>query len=382
MSWTIIGGGIHAVTIAIKLRAAGLPADKLTIIDPHDSLCEQFDDFSCRIGMPFLRSPHVHHVHPDPFHLKQFAKTNQYTGATYGKYQRPQRDMFMDHTHKMLHEFDLNQRHIKDFAVNVDKEDGQWKVEMQNHDPVFSDKLVLAIGSNNIPHIPEMYQAHADVHHIFEDTEIPYETSSHVVGSGITAAHLTLKLIEESQSSKVHLWMNKSIEVYDFDADPGWLGPKNMTRYREIDSSKERLKVIAQERHKGSMPKELYLRLKKHKQEGNLEIHVNEIQAIRNHKIITENTEYQYDHILLATGFKNNIMQMPVIKNFVDNVNAPLTETKHPSLTENLEWVPGVYVSGALADIELGPFARSFAGGRESASRIAKTFNGKEEKVS
>ena len=382
MSWTIIGGGIHAVTIAIKLRASGLPAEDLTIIDPHESLCEQFDDYSCRIGMPFLRSPHVHHVHPDPFHLKQFAKTNQYTGATYGKYQRPQRDMFMDHTHKMLHEFDLNQRHIKDFAVNVDKEDGKWKVEMQTHDPVFSDKLVLAIGSNNIPHIPDMYQAHADIHHIFEDIEIPYETSSHVVGSGITAAHLTLKLIEESQSSKVHLWMNKSIEVYDFDADPGWLGPKNMTRYREIESSKERLKVIAQERHKGSMPKELYLRLKKHMQEGNLEIHVNEIQAIQNHKIITENDEYQYDHILLATGFKNNIMQMPVIKNFVENINAPLTETKHPSLTETLEWVPGVYVSGALADIELGPFARSFAGGRESASRIAKAFNGATEKVS
>jgi len=382
MSWTIIGGGIHAVTIAIKLRVAGLPDDKPTIIDPHDSLCEQFDDFSCRIGMPFLRSPHVHHVHPDPFHLKQFAKTNQYTGATYGKYQRPQRDMFMDHTHKMLHEFDLNQRHIKDFAVNVDKEDGKWKVEMQNHNPVFSDKLVLAIGSNNIPHIPEMYQAHEDVHHIFEDIEIPYETSSHVVGSGITAAHLTLKLIEKSQSSKVHLWMNKSIEVYDFDADPGWLGPKNMTQYREIDSSKERLKVIAQERHKGSMPKELYLRLKKHMQEGDLEIHVNEIQTIQKHKIITEHDEYQYDHILLATGFKNNIMQMPVIKNFVENINAPLTETKHPSLTENLEWVPGVFVSGALADIELGPFARSFAGGRESASRIAKIFNGEEEKVS
>ena len=77
MSWTIVGGGIHAVTIAIKLRASGLPAEALTIIDPHDSLCEQFDDFSCRIGMPFLRSPHVHHVHPDPFHLKKFAKHHQ-----------------------------------------------------------------------------------------------------------------------------------------------------------------------------------------------------------------------------------------------------------------------------------------------------------------
>lgn len=382
MSWIIIGGGIHAVTIAIKLRASGLAAEDLTIIDPHDSLCEQFDDFSCRIGMPFLRSPHVHHVHPDPFHLKHFAKTNQYTGATYGKYQRPQRDMFMDHVHKMLHEFDLNSRHIKDVATNIDRVDGQWQVDMKAHDTVTSDYLLLAIGSNNIPHIPDMYINQPDVKHIFDDETIPYQDASHVIGSGISAAHLTLKLIEESKAETVHLWMNKPIEVYDFDADPGWLGPKNMTRYREIDSSKERLSIIAQERHKGSMPKELYLRLKKHVQDGQLQIHVNEIQAVKNHRIITESESYEYDHILLATGFKNNIMQMPVIQSFVENTQAPLTETKHPVLNESLEWLPGVFVSGALADIELGPFARSFAGGREAASRISKAFINQEEKVS
>lgn len=59
MSWTIIGGGIHAVTIAIKLRASGLTAEDLTIIDPHDSLCEQFDDFSCRIVCRF----YAHHMY-------------------------------------------------------------------------------------------------------------------------------------------------------------------------------------------------------------------------------------------------------------------------------------------------------------------------------
>ncbi|MGN5883273.1 FAD/NAD(P)-binding protein [Staphylococcus simulans] len=382
MSWTIVGGGIHAVTIAIKLRASGLPAEALTIIDPHDSLCEQFDDFSCRIGMPFLRSPHVHHVHPDPFHLKKFAKHHQYTGATYGKYQRPQRDMFMDHVHKMLNEFDLNSRHIKDIATNVEQVDGQWKVDMKAHDSVISDHLLLAIGSNNIPHIPDMYQNQPDVQHIFDDTETPYHNASHVIGSGITAAHLTLKLIEDSASDVIHLWMNKDIEVYDFDADPGWLGPKKMTHYREIDSSKERLNIIAQERHKGSMPKELYLRLKKHVQEGQLQIHVNEIKDIKDHQIITDKAAYDYDTILLATGFKNNIMQLPVIQNFVQHNQAPLTETKHPKLSESLEWMPGVFVSGALADIELGPFARSFAGGREAADRIAKAYLNENVKVS
>ncbi|WP_338120323.1 hypothetical protein [Staphylococcus kloosii] len=37
--WTIIGGGIHAVTIALKLRSMGLTQHQLTIIDPHNNLC-------------------------------------------------------------------------------------------------------------------------------------------------------------------------------------------------------------------------------------------------------------------------------------------------------------------------------------------------------
>ena len=62
--------------------------------------------------MPFLRSPCVHHVHPDPFHLKQFAKQYQYMQATLGKYQRPQRDMFIDHVHTLIHHYQLHNRHV------------------------------------------------------------------------------------------------------------------------------------------------------------------------------------------------------------------------------------------------------------------------------
>ena len=49
MHWTIIGGGLQGTTIAIQLRELGLSRDKLTIIDPYATLCEQFNDFSHRI---------------------------------------------------------------------------------------------------------------------------------------------------------------------------------------------------------------------------------------------------------------------------------------------------------------------------------------------
>ncbi len=52
--------------------------------------------------MPYLRSPIVHHVHPQPFHLKQFAKQHQYTNAFMVLIQRPELTMFMNHVHMLL----------------------------------------------------------------------------------------------------------------------------------------------------------------------------------------------------------------------------------------------------------------------------------------
>ncbi len=90
MHWTIIGGGIQGTAIAQKLLSSGLTTDRLTIIDPHETFCQRFNSYTNRIEMPYLRSPIVHHVHPQPFHLKQFAKQHQYTNAFYGPYQRPE----------------------------------------------------------------------------------------------------------------------------------------------------------------------------------------------------------------------------------------------------------------------------------------------------
>ena len=73
---------------------------------------------------------------------------------------------------------------------------------------------------------------------------------------------MTLKLINTNHQRTIHLWLNKDIEIHDFDADPGWLGPKNMKHFLNIESSQERMRIIKAERHKGSMPHELYLRIK------------------------------------------------------------------------------------------------------------------------
>ncbi|RZH70083.1 pyridine nucleotide-disulfide oxidoreductase, partial [Staphylococcus aureus] len=90
------------------------------------------------------------------------------------------------------------------------------------------------------------------------------------------------------------------ISVNDFDADPGWLGPKYMSRFKKL-SLNERHRINQQERHRGSMPRELFLKLKKAESKGRLHIHINEHLRLEDHYIFTPNGRLPYDHILLAT---------------------------------------------------------------------------------
>lgn len=168
--------------------------------------------------------------------------------------------------------------------------------------------------------------------------------------------------------------MNKDIDIQHFDADPGWLGPKNMNHFLNIESSLERQSIIQHERHKGSMPRELYLRLKKHIQSGRLIIHKENILSVDQHQIHTEQAAIPYDFILLATGFEPTLLKQPMIQSLIKNEDAPLTRCGLPSISSELEWLPQLFVSGGLADLELGPFARNIMGGREAAQRIKQAY--------
>ncbi|SCS55399.1 NAD(P)-binding domain-containing protein [Staphylococcus caeli] len=374
-TWTIIGGGIHAVTIAIKLKSLGLDNSQLSIIDPHPNLCAQFNDYTHRIEMPYLRSPCVHHVHPNPFHLNQYAKKQQYLHASYGPYKRPNRDMFMAHTHELIHQYDLNSSHIQGKATQIKHVNSKWYVQYDDVHWIESSNVIIAFGCNHQPYIPPMFNNQPNVSHIFN--EMQHTNASHVVGSGISAAHLALKLLNKQSNAQVHLWTNKPIEVHDFDADTGWLGPKNMKHFNAIQSSQKRYDILKEERHKGSMPKELELRLKKHIKQARLKIHINKMVDVKHHHIVTEQSCIRYDHILLATGFEDNIMQQPIIKQLVNHYQAPVSTCGLPSISTTLEWLPNLYVTGGLADLELGPFARNIMGGREAALRIADALHGK-----
>lgn len=97
-----------------------------------------------------------------------------------------------------------------------------------------------------------------------------------------------------------------------------------MNQLLSISSSDERMKLIEEERHKGSMPMELFLRLKKYIQAEQLVLHHTPIDKVSDSQIF----------------------------------------------------------AGGLADLELGPFARNIMGDKGSAERISKAYRRLSKKIS
>ncbi|UXR78168.1 MULTISPECIES: lysine N(6)-hydroxylase/L-ornithine N(5)-oxygenase family protein [unclassified Staphylococcus] len=371
--WIIIGGGVHATTLALQLRYSGLPGEQLAIIDSHDELMGNFKMQTSRLSMPYLRSPLVHHCYPEAFDLKKFAKQQQYTQAMIGQFQRPRLDMFLDHTEKWIHHYALDKAHIHQESVNIQQKDQYWEVTLNNGEQVQGHYVVLAMGTHHTPNIPDLYVEQPDVQHIHQKDFDASITSSHVVGNGISAAHLVIKLLSEERSEPIHLWLKKPLEVFDFDAEPGWLGPKYMRCFQCEKDLAKRAEINRQERHKGSMPKEMHLKLRHAQEEGKLIIHQTPIVKVADHMIHTEDQVIPYDGIYLATGFKFDLMEQPLIQSILNREDADVV-SGFPVITSTLEWVPNLYVTGMLADLELGPFARSITGGRMAAQRISEVF--------
>jgi lysine/ornithine N-monooxygenase len=82
----------------------------------------------------------------------------------------------------------------------------------------------------------------------------------------------------------------------------------------------------------------------------------------------------EVDEILLATGFGKKLPGGKLIKDLVENFDLEVSDfCGFPIVDENLSWGSrGIYVAGALAELEIGPSARNIAGARLAAERILK----------
>jgi len=385
VTWAIVGGGIHGVHIAVRLLDRGVALENLRIVDPGPELLHSWFRCTSNTGMQFLRSPAVHNLDLNPWSIHRFADATgrgrkSAKGLFAAPYDRPSTALFEDHSRDVIARFGLADRHVRGAVTRLDVSCDGVDLALRGGSSLRAHRVVLALGAADRPRWPLWAEAlrgqGGQVQHVFEPGFVfdPDEWPARVavVGGGITAAQAALRLA--SGGRQVHLLARHRPRPHQFDSDPGWLGPKRMRDFVETQDPDVRRVMIDKARNAGSMPPDILRILKAAVSEGSIQRHEGQIACWGGPPVSLDVGEDQItlDAVLLATGFESARPGGALVDSLVESADLPCASCGYPILDRHLRWHPRVFVSGPLAELQVGPVSRNIAGARRAADRIVR----------
>lgn len=386
LDWLIVGGGIHGVHLATRLLAeAGVAPKRLRLLDPSPRLLATWQRCTANTGMRFLRSPSVHHLDPEPWSLLYFAGAHNSRGhgAPEGSftrpYNRPSLDLFARHCDDVIARYGLADLHIRDRAVGVDLSCDSAVVRTDSGEALETRNVLLALGASERPRWPawarELARDGHRIEHIFGPDQVldpdDWPDTVAVIGGGISAAQGALRLAEAGRS--VHLVTRHPLRKHQFDSDPGWLGPKHMRRFLKTRDLARRRAMITEARHTGSVPPDVLRDLRRALADGRVVLHQGDPRPTQQNEELLLHVDGQrlaVGGVLLATGFEGGRPGGSLVDELVTSHALPCAGCGFPIVDKHLRWHPAVYVTGPLAELEVGPASRHIVGARRSGSRI------------
>ena len=244
-----------------------------------------------------------------------------------------------------------------------------------------------------------------------------------IVGGGITAAHKALELVDKKKNpgsespsiGNIHLISRHPLIEQQFDTHQDWMmdkaaskrsekvggygTPRRQRIFSKLTCWKERRMMIAKERVPGTVTPAVNRGINGLRyaiENGDIRWHQAEIldkklmalesnhtngniaHYVKNHRIelsLSSGGKIETDKILLATGFGKKPPGGKLLDDLIENAGLEVSAfCGYPIVDQYLLWHPRIYVSGALAELELGPSARNIAGARLAAERILESF--------
>lgn len=378
LDWLIIGGGIHGVYLAARLiDEAGIPRERLLIVDGQPRLLDRWRRCTANTGMRYLRSAVVHHLDRDPWSLKRFGARNRQLGGFAPPYERPALALFDAHCDALIERHRLSERHRVDRAEALALGDDGVRVTLASGETIGARFGLLALGSTERTAWPgwarELRAAGASITHVFDpgvrlDDDQPARIA--VIGGGITAAQLANRF---GPGRAVHMISRHATRQHDFDSEPGWMGPRYLDGFARIAEHDQRRAVITEARHRGSIPPGTWRRLSRLCDQGDVTLHIASVSDARllddGIRLTVGDRSIDVDRVLLATGFESRRPGGALVDGLVDQ-GLPCAACGFPIVDTHLRWHPRLFVSGPLAELEVGPVSRNIVGARMAARRI------------
>jgi hypothetical protein len=339
-----------------------------------------------------LRSPSPHHPHPNPHALRRYAHERQRGRELEAPYGLPHTALFGAFCRQVVHDFQLADR-VEPLALEQIQLPGPGRgrgsaflrLGLSDGSQLRARRLVIATGLGEpllppwVDRIAAAYPEEALLHSQAIDLAACHGLEGQhilLVGGGLTSAHLALGALR--RGARVSLLCRGELRCRPFDADPGWLGPKQLKAFHREPCWQRRRQQVLAARGGGSITPQLAMALRQGRQRGRLQIHehceVREAcwRASGWRLRCSDGSPLTADRIWLATGHRLGVTHQPLLRQL--HRQRPI-ELVHdwPVLGHDLRW-PGtdVHLMGALAALQLGPAARNLSGGREAAQRICR----------
>ena len=395
----IIGGGIHGVSIALRLiREAPHAAKHLAILDRHPQPLTQWCHKTEHQGMTFLRSPAVHHISPDALGIVEYAERHNRTDELAPPYAQPSTQLFSDFCadtlssvgagspsplreagspnasmHNIYYQFDVEK-------LRWDKGAGKFpfRIISTNKQGFRSRCVILAIGADDCPYIPPEFVpwqhlypdriGHASQFSVLAGFETP-PAKIVIVGGGLTAGTLAKSLSERGHA--VALIARKPLKTEQFDFPPVWLGPKALTEFANETDFQRRYEIIQQNRGEGSITPDIMETLIN---AANIDLYpetcIHNIIATEEYKSpqklrveTTRGVIKGVSHVILATGYLFDLRRYGFLQELIAQHQIPLVRGL-PLLDTDLQLHPveNLYGSGTIAQLQIGPAAGNIAG--------------------
>jgi cation diffusion facilitator CzcD-associated flavoprotein CzcO len=276
---------------------------------------------------------------------------------------------------------------VRGEAIEIEAVEGGLRVET-TAGALAAQRVVLALGSADQPLVPpwaqELRAAGGAVRHVFEpgfriDDALAFAQPI-VLGGGLSAFQLALWLAGH-RSGAVTLLARHDARVHEFDADSRWMGPLGWREFARLAGDGERRGVIARERRQGSVPAEIARELERAVCDGAMRSRRDEVvRAVAAgggvELELTGGDRLRGDGLLLATGFHPRRPGGVLLDRTIERLGLECAACGYPVVDASLRWGPGLYVTGPLAELEIGPVARNILGARLAGERLSAVARG------
>ena len=406
---TIIGGGIHGISIALRLlREVLTAANRLAIVDRYPLPLTQWQCKTERQGMNFLRSPAVHHITPEALGIVEYAERHNRTDELAPPYAQPSTKLFWDFCadtlssvgagfpcppgeigfpssvgagfpcppkHNIYHQFEVAK-------LRWDKGAGKFPFRLisTNNEGFRSSCVILAIGADDCAYIPPEFkrwqcQYPKTVLHASQFTvgsnkdEQDSESKVVIVGGGLTAGTLAKSLSERGYN--VVLIARKALKTEQFDFPPIWLGPKALTEFANETDFRRRYNIIQKNRGEGSITPDV---METVVNASNIDLYpktcIRSIVAAKEYRSAqrlqietTQGTITDVSHVILATGYRFDLRRYGFLAELITEHQIPLVRGL-PCLDNDLQLQPvqDLFGSGTIAQLQIGPASGNIAG--------------------